>query len=162
MTRLLAASALALFVAGAAWADEDASALLQGRYPDLSGQSREMASLKGKPTVVNFWARWCGPCRKEIPELNALAAQHTGALNVIGVAVEELGESARDFAIAYEITYPLVFAGVGDGLALMRALGNELAGLPFTLILDAEGRIVGRKTGAMSGEEMAAAVAPLL
>ncbi|MCB1886289.1 MAG: TlpA family protein disulfide reductase [Rhodocyclaceae bacterium] len=162
MKRLLATFALTASLAGAARAGDDASALLQARYPDLAGQPQAMATLKGKPTVVNFWARWCGPCRKEIPELNALAARHSGKLNVIGVAVEELGESARDFAIAYEIAYPLVFAGVGDGLALMRALGNDLAGLPFTLILDADGRIVGRKTGAMSGDEMAAAVAPLL
>ena len=143
-------------------ADDDASALLGAIFPALDGTPTAMASLKGKPAVVNFWARWCGPCRREIPDLAALKKEYGAALHVVGIGVEALGESARDFAAAYEMDYTVVFAGAGGGVELMKALGNDMAGLPFTVVLDAEGRIVARKLGVMSPADMRAAVAPLL
>ena len=163
MRRGLASLLLSVACCASAWAaNDDASALLAATFPALDGTPTAMATLKGKPAVVNFWARWCGPCRREIPDLAALKKEYGDALHVVGIGVEALGESARDFAAAYEMDYTVVFAGAGGGVELMKALGNTMAGLPFTVVLDAEGRIVVRKLGVMRPEDMRAAVAPLL
>ena len=144
-------------------ASDDATALFAAGFPGLDGKPVALAALKGKPAVVNFWARWCGPCRSEIPHLAELARQHKAAgLQVVGIGVEDLGDSARDFVAAYEMDYLVVFAGAGKGVELMKVLGNTKAALPFTVVIDAEGRITTRKLGVMSAEEMPAAVAPLL
>ena len=161
--RRLFACLLATCLSLPVFAADEATALFEARFPGLDGAPVELAQLKGKPAVVNFWARWCGPCRSEIPHLAELAKQHQAAgLQVVGIGVEDLGDSARDFVAAYEMDYLVVFAGAGKGVELMKALGNTKAGLPFTVVIDAEGRITTRKLGVMSAEDMQAAVAPLL
>ena len=108
---------------------------------------------QGQPLLVNFWARWCGPCKVEIPELVALHARKTGVA-IVGIAVENQGAPVRDFARAYDIDYPVLLARDGSGLDLMRALGNATAGLPFTLALDRRGRIVARRLGLITREQL--------
>jgi len=159
MKALITAFALALSVNGALAAD--AGALYNARLPGLDRQPQALASLRGKPSVVNFWARWCPPCRKEIPELNAFHKQAGDAVQVIGIAIEEHSDNAVDFARAYEIAYPLTFAGPGGGLELMRALGNDKGGLPYTVVLDADGRILSTHLGAVTLELLQQATAGL-
>lgn len=112
---------------------------------------------RGRPLIVNFWARWCGPCKVEIPELVALHAREPG-VDVIGIALEDQGAAVRDFARAYDMAYPLLLAREGSGLDLMRALGNAKAGLPFTLALDRQGAVVALRLGVLSREQLDAAV----
>ncbi len=134
------------------------------RATALDGQPITLAGYKGKPLVVNFWARWCAPCRKEIPELAALHGKYREkGLTVLGLAVEDSDyrDSISEFAVAYRINYPVALIGAGSGVELMRALGNDKAGLPFTLVLAPDGRVVSKKLGAMTGEEMEAAAAVL-
>ena len=124
-----------------------------------------METLRGKPLIVNFWARWCGPCRKEIPDLAEMHARYQGkGLVVVGVAIEESNnrDSVRDFAKAYEMNYTLVLAGVQRGVELMQVLGNPKSGLPFTLVIDRNGKVVAKKLGAMSKTEMEAAIRHIL
>lgn len=124
-----------------------------------------VAALKGKPLVVNFWARWCGPCRKEIPDLAEMHEKYKArGLVIVGVAVEDPGnrDSVREFARAYEMNYTLAIAGVQQGVELMQALGNTKSGLPFTVVIDRGGKIVARKLGAMSKADMEAAIKPIL
>lgn len=161
--RILLACLLTACLSLPAFAADEAAALFSASFPGLDGKPVTLAALKGKPAVVNFWARWCGPCRSEIPHLAALAKQHKAAgLQVVGIGVEDLGDSARDFVAAYEMDYLVVFAGAGKGVELMKALGNTKAGLPFTVVIDADGKITTRKLGVMSADDMQAAVAPLL
>ncbi|MCX8085839.1 MAG: TlpA family protein disulfide reductase [Rhodocyclaceae bacterium] len=136
---------------------QDAAPLFAATLTDLDGQPRALAQWQGRPLIVNFWARWCGPCRSEIPELARLGRQYREqGLEVIGIGIEDKLEPVRDFARAYEMDYP-VLIGREQGLALMRQLGNAKLGLPFTVALDRRGQIVAVKLGAISPAELSAA-----
>lgn len=129
---------------------------------DVNDKPAEFARYRGRPLVVNFWARWCGPCREEIPLLVSERARFKEqGLEVIGIAIEDKTESVRDFAKAYEIDYPVLLAK-DAGIELMRVLGNTRAGLPYTLVIDRRGQIVSSKLGPMKADEMAAAFAAAL
>lgn len=107
--------------------------------------------------VVNFWARWCPPCRVEIPELVALQSRKTG-VEVIGINIETDPIPVREFAYAYDINYPVLLSRAA-GLELMHTLGNSKGGVPFTVVLNKHGSIVAQHTGAMSKQQLDAAIA---
>lgn len=130
--------------------------------PDQSGKAVALSEYKGKPLIVNFWARWCIPCREEIPELRAVAqANRAKGLTVLGIGLEDNVPNVQDFIKAYEMDYPLLFAQ-SQGIELMKALGNSKAGLPFTVFIDRKGMIVGHKLGRISRSQLDAAAAALL
>jgi thiol-disulfide isomerase/thioredoxin len=113
-----------------------------------------LESFRGKPLIVNFWARWCGPCRVEIPELIRIHdKQAKKGLVVIGIGLEDKAESVRDFMKAYEMNYPVLLAKE-KGIELMQALGNSKAGLPFTIAVNRKGEIVASKLGPISKAEL--------
>jgi thiol-disulfide isomerase/thioredoxin len=135
--------------------------LLTASYPDLSGQVRRLTEWRGKALVVNFWASWCAPCREEIPLLNAAQQQYAAAgLQVVGIGID-IAANIREFARTVQINYPVLIADAA-GIDLMRELGNRSGGLPFTVLLDRQGRLAGRKLGAYSGAELQSALAALL
>jgi len=102
----------------------------------LNGGPRvTLASHRGKPVVLNFWASWCEPCQKETPELVAFAKAHPG-LDVVGIAVNDLPADSRRFAAKMRIPYELGVDRSGD---VARSFGAT--GLPVTVIIDAEGRV---------------------
>jgi thiol-disulfide isomerase/thioredoxin len=138
----------------------DAAPLFAAALADLDHRAARVPR-EGRPLLVNFWARWCGPCKVEIPELVALQARRSG-VDVLGIALENDGAAVRDFARAYEINYPLLLARDGLGLDLMRTLGNPGAGLPFTLGLDRRGALVLRRLGLITREQIDSAVRHLL
>jgi thiol-disulfide isomerase/thioredoxin len=115
---------------------------------------------RGKALVVNFWARWCAPCRQEIPELITFAKTYKGKIEVIGIGIEDRAEPIRLFAKSNNIDYPLFIAG-DKGIPLMQSLGNSFGGLPFTLFIDHNGRIISGKLGMIKKADLDAA-APLL
>jgi peroxiredoxin len=141
---------------------QPASALFSTSLPDQSGKSVALAAYKGKPLIVNFWARWCIPCREEIPELRTLAKEHRAkGLTVLGIGLEDNAPNVQEFIKAYEMDYPLLFAQ-SQGMELMKALGNSKAGLPFTVFIDRKGMIVGHKLGRISRSQLDAAANALL
>ncbi len=137
------------------------TALMQVSMPDLAGQAQSMAQWKGKVVLVNFWATWCAPCREEIPLLvakqNELGAS---GLQVVGIAVDQ-ADKVRSFAAEMGINYP-VLVGDMQALDLGRAVGNELGGLPYTVVVDRQGRIVRTELGTLSAEKIESLVRPLL
>ena len=111
--------------------------------------------------VCNFWATWCAPCREEIPVLMA-ARQKYGpkTLEIVGIAVDraaKVGEFARSLGISYP-----VLVSDAEGLELMRKLGNEGGGLPYTVFVDRQGVVAHRKLGALKSAELEGILEPLI
>ncbi len=151
LRRLLAA--LALLAAGCVHA-ASSDALFAMTLSGSDDKPVALETFRGKPLIVNFWARWCAPCRVEIPELIKTRDKYRKrGLVVIGIGLEDKAESVRDFMKAYEMDYTVLLAKDG-GIELMKALGNTRAGLPFTVAIDRRGEIVAIKLGAMNRAEL--------
>ncbi len=117
---------------------DPAVAFLAGAYPDLQGEPTLLSSFSGRPLVVNFWATWCAPCVKEMPDLDELARKYPDT-HFVGIAIDTQG-NVEKFLKKVKVSYPLLVAGHG-GISQMKALGNRKGGLPYTVIFDADSRI---------------------
>jgi thiol-disulfide isomerase/thioredoxin len=127
---------------------------------DLSGKPQSLAQWKGKPLLVNFWATWCGPCVQEMPELSALANEEAGQrFNVIGLGIDS-PSAMSEFAAKHNIKYPLYVGGMG-GTELSRAFGNTNGGLPFTVLIGADGQVRKTYLGKLKFDELKADLAAL-
>jgi len=118
--------------------------------PDSNGKIHHLADYRGKPLVLNFWATWCEPCRREIPLLETLHQERGGSVQIVGVAVDFQADVLK-YAQARGITYPLLM-GEKDGLAAVKALGMDTA-FPFTVFADARGNIIAVKRGELHADE---------
>ena len=122
------------------------AALQQARYPDPEGRSQALAQWSGKLRVVNFWASWCAPCREEMPDFDDLARQYREhGVEFIGIAVDTPA-NVQAFLQRQPVGYPIL-VGEGGADSLARALGNTTGALPYTLVLDPEGRVVKQHLG---------------
>jgi thiol-disulfide isomerase/thioredoxin len=116
-----------------------------------AGPPRRLSSFQHPVLIVNFWATWCAPCRREIPLLNALRREHADAgVEIVGIAVD-FREDVLAYAQTTPIDYPLLI-GEEDGLAAAQAFGMNLV-LPFTIFADAQRRIVALKVGELHADE---------
>jgi thiol-disulfide isomerase/thioredoxin len=117
--------------------------------PDREGQMRSIASWTGKSMIVNFWATWCAPCRREIPLLNQIQQQQAAkGFQVLGVAVDARDE-VLEYAEANTIGYP-VLIGEEGGIEAASKLGQGSLGLPFTAFTDQQHRIVATHSGELT------------
>ena len=108
---------------------------------DMDGQQRSIRSWEGKSMIVNFWATWCAPCRREIPLLRKIQAEHGGeGFQIVGVAVD-FREDVLKYAQEIGIDYP-VLIGEQDGLDAVNKFGQGSLGFPFTVFTDNQHRIV--------------------
>lgn len=113
-----------------------------------------MREFFGKPLVLNFWATWCPPCIKELPELDRFLRAHAAqGWAVVGLAVDG-PTPVREFLRRQPLGFPVGLAGL-EGTDLARRLGNDQGGLPFTAVFDRTGRLAHRKMGQTSFEELA-------
>lgn len=120
-------------------------------FADRTGAIRRLSHWKGQPLLVNFWATWCGPCQEEIPLLERLSRERgPDGLQVIGVAVDSRAAVLR-YARRHAIRYPLLI-GEQPGLDLIRSLGMQ-AVFPFSVFVDARGRIVTVKIGILRADQ---------
>ena len=120
--------------------------LAQKKFPAPDGSALDLAALKGKPVVINFWATWCPPCIREMPDLAALAREMGDQAAFLGIAADTDGNVKKFTEKNPGIDFPLVLAGY-NALNLSRQWGNERGGLPFTVVLDAKGQIQWRHSG---------------
>jgi thiol-disulfide isomerase/thioredoxin len=135
-------------------------ALFAQSMNDASGASHALGRWKGKPLVVNFWAPWCAPCVQEMPELDQLAmASAAQGINVIGIGIDSPANIAA-FATKLKISYPLYVAGM-SGTDLARQFGNSNGGLPYTVLIGADGAVIKTYLGKLKFEELKADLAKL-
>ncbi len=121
---------------------------------DSAGKTWRLADLKGQWVVVNFWATWCGPCLKEIPDFAAFSKAHPKNVVVLGVALDYDDKAmVKSFAKKVGLTYPLVF---GEGQAETQF--GQPKGLPTTFVYDPTGKEVLHKTGTVARETLEALV----
>jgi thiol-disulfide isomerase/thioredoxin len=114
--------------------------------PDISGKPRDFSEWQGKNRLINFWATWCAPCRREIPLLKAFQdAQSTNGFEVIGIAVD-FPEAVAEYAEDAEFNYP-VLVGEQDAMAVAESSGIEFIGMPFTMFVASDGEYLGAFIG---------------
>lgn len=113
------------------------------------GPSIDLAALGGRPVLVNLWASWCGPCREEMPALQAAHEQYGEQVHFLGVDSKDTTEAAAAFLDDIGVTYPQVVDPEGE---LLDHLG--VPGLPVTVLLDDEGRIAATHVGQLDSESI--------
>lgn len=118
---------------------------------DTDGVKHPLSEWKGRPLMVNFWATWCEPCRREIPLLKKLHQERSAdGLEIVGIAVD-FRDAVRRYAHDMGIDYP-VLVGEQDGLDAIAQFGMDTV-FPFTVFADRQGRIVTLKIGELHAEE---------
>lgn len=120
-------------------------------FPTPDGQSRAISEFLGKPMVLNFWATWCPPCVKEMPDLDFLQQKYPG-ITMVGLAVDTASNIAK-FSEKVAVSYPILVAGHA-GIQLMKKMGNPRGGLPFTVLYDAQGQVVREFLGQIDRDEL--------
>ena len=114
--------------------------------PDLDGTQRQFSEWDGKHRLINFWATWCAPCRREIPLLKAFQDQHgENGFQVLGIAVDYL-EQVSSYAEQTEFNYPIL-VGQQDAMAVAESSGIEFIGMPFTMFVASDGEYIGAYIG---------------
>ena len=133
----------------------DTGALLTARL--LVGNGDEFATVSqklGKLTLVNFWASWCTPCRKEMPMFEAMTRREKAkGFQVIGIAIDT-PDKAQAILDSMDISYPILYAQ-NAGMQLMDVTGNPLGLLPYSLLLDQEGQVLEQVLGPIHENDIA-------
>ena len=144
---------------------EDALQVAVGeRVPDFSldtpdGGTFRLSDYRGQAVVLNFWATWCGPCRAEMPDLQAIHDDHAedGELVVIGINEQESADAVLGFANELELSFPMALDSVAG---VFEAFG--IIGLPGTFFIDADGVLRARVLGQLHGELLDEGLASIL
>jgi len=128
------------------------------RLQGLDGRERDIREWSDRPQLINFWATWCAPCRKEMPLLEALHQQQPG-IAVIGIAIDR-EEPVKRFIAETGVSYPIL-RGEADAMAVAESFGPAFAALPFTVIAAPGGEILELHTGELKPEQLSRLAAVL-
>jgi thiol-disulfide isomerase/thioredoxin len=140
---------------------ESVAALMATRLPDLENRPQSIEQWRGKVVVVNFWATWCAPCREEIPLFVRLQKKYgERGLQFVGIAVDQPAK-VRPFAAELGMNFPIVTGGA-EVIELTRKLGNRSAVLPFTLVINRQGKVVETHVGVAQEAKLEPLLASLL
>lgn len=132
---------------------KEAQAFWAASFEQPQGGQLQTRNFLGKPLLLNFWATWCPPCVKEMPELDQFRREHLAkGWEVLGLAVDA-PTPVREFLQKTPVSFPIGLAGL-TGTELSRSLGNPQGGLPFSVAFDPSGEIVWRKLGATNLAEL--------
>ncbi len=125
---------------------------------DLAGRRHPISEWDGKALLVNFWATWCAPCRREIPLLNRIQREYAkNGVEVVGIAVD-FADDVKAFRRDFPIEYP-VLVGEQEGFDAARDFGVETLALPFTAFTDSQGRVLMVHVGELHEDQARAILA---
>ncbi|MCC5793948.1 MAG: TlpA family protein disulfide reductase [Chromatiales bacterium] len=120
---------------------------------DLSGTPRALSEWSGRTLLINFWATWCAPCRREMPLLQALQdGRDPERLRVIGIAIDRQDPVER-FLAETGVNYP-VLIGQQDAMLAAERFGSAFGALPFTVLVSPDGYILGMHTGELHAPDL--------
>ncbi|WP_232020212.1 TlpA disulfide reductase family protein [Sulfuriflexus mobilis] len=129
--------------------------------PDTEGTPHHIKEWDGKVLVINFWATWCPPCRKEMPAFIALQEQYGAqGLQFIGVAIDE-ADKVIDFMDTYGVNYPMLLGDLA-AIDVGKQYGNRFGALPYTVIVDRQGMIAFTRRGELEKHDAEAEIKKLL
>ncbi len=131
------------------------------KLKDVDGKIRDVKEWDGQVLMINFWATWCPPCRKELPAFIEVQEKYKDkGFQIVGIALDEK-QAVIDFTDPMGINYPLLLADQ-EGIVLTKAYGNRLSVLPFTVIIDRKGNIVHRQRTGLTFAQVEGMIKPLL
>ena len=139
--------------------DGAVSALFQSSLPDTQNQQRSFSEWKGKTLLVNFWATWCPPCVAEMPDLEALSKSFNN-VQFVGIAIDT-DANVKKFLQKIPVSYPILVAG-HSGIDLVRAMGNSTGGLPYTVLINPDGRVHDQILGQVKADALGRQLVQLL
>ena len=120
---------------------------------NMKGESVSIDEFRGEKTLINFWATWCRPCRKEMPMLNGVfLSQDPSKFSVVGIAIDK-PEKVVQFVAELGIDFPIM-VGQSEAYDVMKGLGNEALTLPYTILIDEEGEVVWSKNTELNHSDM--------
>ncbi len=141
--------------------NDSANLILETTLPDLQGKKQPVSQWKGKVLVVNFWATWCEPCRREMPEFIELQDElRDQGLLFIGIALDQKSK-VQQYSKEIGVNYPVLLGGI-EAMELAEAAGNRYAVLPFTVIFNRNGEIASTHVGRIAREKLEPILKPLL
>jgi len=133
--------------------EQAVQALWSAEFDAVAGGTLAFSGLKGSPLVLNFWATWCPPCVEEMPLIDAFYKENQSkGWQVVGLAIDQPSR-VRSFLGQTPVSYPIGQAGM-NGSEFGKILGNNDGSLPFTVVFDAEGRLIFRKIGKLTPDEV--------
>lgn len=135
--------------------------LFASKFPDANGKVQALAQWQGQIAIINFWATWCAPCREEMPELSQLHQKYAAqGVTVIGIATDDVAK-IREFVKNTPVSYPLL-AGDFTAMDLGESLGNNRGVLPYTVVIDRQGKVAKTYFGRVNQALLEQTLVPLL
>ena len=120
---------------------------------NINGEMISIEEFKGKKTLINFWATWCRPCRKEMPMLNGVyLSENPSEFSVFGIAIDK-PEKVAQFVAELGIDFPIMI-GQSNAYDIMKELGNEALTLPYTILIDDTDEVIWSKNTELKHSDM--------
>lgn len=128
---------------------------------DLAGQQQHISQWNNQVILLNFWATWCPPCQKEMPDFIEVFDEYKDkGFVVLGVGIDNKTHIA-DFVDTLGVNYPIL-VGEQDAIKVSRLYGNRHGALPYSVIIDKEGMIRYKTAGLVTRKQLVSLIEPLL